>query len=83
MSNEMIWTLIYIWFSITISAWASLWFLLPKKWIVWSEKAADILPHETVPPWSSLNKLGKALYILFAGGVTAMFVTLIVSALIQ
>ena len=59
------------------------WFLAPKKWIVWSEKAAEILPQETPAPWASLNKYGKALFIIFIGSLLLMLPLMFIGFLIE
>ena len=83
MSIETIWTLLYSCLVVGLIAGAFLWFLAPKKWIVWSEKAAEILPQETPPPWVSLNLYGKALYILFVGSVILMLALMFIGFLIE
>jgi len=83
MNIEMIWTLIYSCLVIGLIAGALLWFLLPKKWILWSEKAAEILPQETAPPWGSVNLYGKVLYIIFLGGVILSMVLMFIGYLFE
>jgi len=83
MNVELIWILTNICLAIGLIAGALFWFLVPKKWIVWSEKAADILPQETPAPWASLNTYGKALYVVFIASVLLMFVLLFIGYLIE
>ena len=83
MSIDTIWTLIKIFTSIGLISGAFYWFLAPKKWIVWSEKAAEILPQETPAPWVSLNKYGKALYIVFLGSIMLVLVLMFIGFLIE
>jgi len=60
---------------------ACIWFLLPKKWIVWSEVAIKIMPKDVVPPWAALNIVGKILYSLSILSGTLVFILLLVNAL--
>ncbi len=62
---------------------AALWFVLPKKWLVRSAIATEILPRELPPPWSALNGFGKLLHVTFicSGGV--LLVLLAVGALLE
>ena len=83
MSIETIWILIKICVGIGLITGAFFWFLFPKKWIVWSEKAAEILPQETPAPWVSLNVYGKALYVLFIGSLLLALVLLFIGFLIE
>ena len=62
---DYFWALVKLIAFVSLLSGLGLWFLIPKKWIVWSEKAAQILPAETPAPWTSLNKLGKSVYIIF------------------
>ena len=62
---DFFWALVKLAAFVSLLSGFGLWFLIPKKWIVWSEKAAQILPAESPAPWSSLNKLGKFVYIIF------------------
>ena len=78
MDIEIIWTLIASLTVVSMIAGFSLWFLLPKKWIVSSKMAAEILPKESPPPWWWLNKYGKVLYVMFVGGLALVLLLLIV-----
>lgn len=62
---DFFWALVKLTAFVSLLSGLGLWFLIPKKWIVWSEKAAQILPSESPAPWASLNKLGKFVYIIF------------------
>ena len=62
---DLFWALVKLVAFVSLLSGLGLWFLIPKKWIVWSEKAAQILPAESPAPWASLNKLGKYVYIIF------------------
>ena len=83
MNIETIWILIKISTAVALISAAMFWFLLPKKWIVWSEKAAEILPQETPAPWRSLNVYGKSLQILFYGCLMLVFFLLLVAYLLE
>jgi len=83
MNIETIWILIKICSAIGLIVAALFWFLAPKKWIVWSEKAADILPQETPAPWASLNIYGRTLYAIFIGSLILVLVLLIFGYLIE
>ena len=83
MNIETIWSLIKISTYVGLTAAIFFWFLAPKKWIVWSEKAAEILPQESPAPWGSLNIYGKSLYILFIGSLVLILVLLFIGFLIE
>jgi len=83
MNIATIWTLIKAFTVIALIMAALFWFLVPKKWIVWSEKAADILPQETPAPWASLNIYGKTLYILFFSCLALIAALLFIGFLIE
>ena len=80
MNSELIWVLIFTCLFISLGTGACLWFLLPKKWIVWSEVAVKIMPKDVVPPWAALNGFGKILYLLFILSGALIFVLLLVNA---
>jgi len=70
MDEELMWILIKAGTFASLCSGALVWFLLPKKWIIWSKAAADMLPQETIPPWKSLNKFGKTLYVVFVSSIS-------------
>ncbi len=75
--------LIYLLGGAALTFAALIWFLLPKTWIAWSKKAGELLPQETIPPWRSLNTLGKSLYALFVGSSILFILGLIVKTLVE
>ena len=81
MNSDLVWVLLYTCLFIALCTGACIWFLLPKKWIVWTEVAIKIMPKDVVPPWAALNSFGKTLYLLFILSVSLMFVLLLVYAL--
>lgn len=83
MEIETIWSLMKISLAIGLISGAFYWFLAPKKWIVWSENASKILPQETPAPWASLNKYGKALFVIFNGSLLLMLALMFIGFLIE
>jgi len=81
MDEETMWIFIKAGTFVSLCSGALVWFLLPKKWIVWSKTAADILPQETIPPWKSLNKFGKTLYMVFVGSIGLTLVMVLIGAI--
>lgn len=62
-TEDFIWRTLYWLVSMGLLLLLALWFLVPKKWIVWSDRAAIVLP-QGVPKWRVLNNLGKLIYLL-------------------
>ncbi len=60
---DTLWQLLYLFTSLGSLSLLGLWFLIPKKWIVWSENAAKVLPSNTLPQWRTLNRNGRFIYI--------------------
>jgi len=83
MEIETIWVLMKICLVIALITGAFYWFIAPKKWIVWSEKIAEILPQETPAPWASLNKYGKALFVIFTGSLLLMLALMLIGFLAE
>ena len=77
MNDEYVWMIISVCVIVSLSAGLSLWFLLPRKLIVWSDQAIKIMPNDVVPPWAVLNLFGKTLYILFISSNISILVVLI------
>jgi hypothetical protein len=69
----------YLLGAISLISGALVWFLLPKRWIAWSKRAGGLLPQETIPPWGSLNLLGKSLYAVFVVSIIAFFAVLAIN----
>lgn len=75
--------LIYALSGVSLVSGSLIWFLLPKKWIAWSKLAGEFLPQETIPPWRSLNKLGKMLYLIFVGSAFLLVMVLVVGTILE
>ena len=80
---SMYWNIIYGSAVVCGLSGFALWFLFPKKWIVWSRKAAELLPQETFPPWRTLNKVGKSLHMLFYFSAFVMLVLLLAGVILE
>ena len=80
---ETLWLLIYVLTGLSLTSGALIWFILPRKWIAWSQKASQLLPQETIPPWRALNKFGKFLYLIYIGSGVAIFAVLIFGTLME
>lgn len=80
---DAMWFLVYVLSGASLVAGSLIWFILPKKWIAWSKTAGELLPQETVPPWRSLNKLGKTLYLIFIGSAGLLITVSLIGALLE
>jgi len=60
----------------------ALWFLLPRKWIVWPELVLDGV-RDSIPPWSSLNAFGRILLVTFYSSAVIMLLLLIGGTLVE
>jgi len=78
----IIWWLVYVCVTLCLSGAVVLW-LFPKKWIMWSETAASLIPRGSPPRWRSLNALGKIGWILLHVGGFGLVAVLLIGTLIE
>ena len=80
---DALWILIRSFTVVCIVAGLAYWFLIPREWIVRSKLLAKLLSEGAPPPWRSLNKLGKLLFIVFCISGSFIIVALFVGLILE
>ncbi len=63
-------------------AGVAIW-VLPKKWIMRSELAAELLSDGGPATWKGANRLGKAIHLIFYSCIGILAVLLLVGYFIE
>lgn len=74
---EIFWIVIRIITALGILSGLAIW-ILPKKWIMRSEIAAELLSDGGPAPWKGANQIGKAIYVVFYSSAGILMVMLTV-----